>query len=167
MPGFAALDFETANDSRDSACAIAIVKVIDGRIAGKFHRLIRPPQREFIYTHLHGITWNHVAREQTFGEIWPEAKAAMDGADFVAAHNASFDRGVFHACCQSAGIRPPRLRFVCTVDLARQCWKIYPTKLNLVCRRLGIELEHHEPLSDAMACAEIVLQAQKTGARMV
>ena len=48
--------------------------------------------------------------------------------------------------------------------MARRAWNIRPTKLSDVCRKLGIALNHHEALSDAMACAQIVLAANKQGA---
>jgi DNA polymerase-3 subunit epsilon len=50
-----------------------------------------------------------------------------------------------------------------TVQVARRQWSIFPTKLNLVCGRLGIPLDHHEALSDASACAEILLRAHAEG----
>ena len=45
--------------------------------------------------------------------------------------------------------------------MARRAWNICPTKLSDVCRKLGIALNHHEALSDAMACARIVLAANE------
>jgi DNA polymerase-3 subunit epsilon len=47
--------------------------------------------------------------------------------------------------------------------LARQTWGIYPTRLPDVCRRLRLPLDHHDPLSDARACAQIVIQAIEAG----
>ena len=57
----------------------------------------------------------------------------------------------------------PSLPFRCTVQLSRQTWSIFPTKLSDVCRELGIALNHHEALSDATACAQIMLAAQMSG----
>jgi DNA polymerase-3 subunit epsilon len=56
----------------------------------------------------------------------------------------------------------PAAPFTCTVKLARERWGIYPTKLPDVARHLGVELRHHEALSDAVACARIVVEAEKT-----
>jgi len=162
---FVAIDFETADYGRDSACAIGLVRVENDRIVRQVHRLIRPPRRQFVFTYLHGIAWSDVADQPTFGELWPELKAELAGVDYFAAHNASFDRGVLTACCRAAGIAPPRRRFVCTVALARQVWDIRPTKLDNVCSRLQIKLKHHEALSDASACAQIILAATKAGAQ--
>jgi DNA polymerase-3 subunit epsilon len=47
------------------------------------------------------------------------------------------------------------------VQISRRTWNIRPTKLSDVCRKLKIALNHHEALSDAMACAQIVLAANK------
>jgi DNA polymerase-3 subunit epsilon len=48
------------------------------------------------------------------------------------------------------------------VQISRRVWNIHPTKLSDVCAKLRIALNHHEALSDAMACAKIVLAAART-----
>lgn len=164
-PSFAAIDFETADYGSDSACAVGVVRVEDGRIAQRFHRLIRPPRQPFIFTYIHGITWSQVCLEPNFAELWEDLRAAIADAQFLAAHNARFDRKVLETCCQAAGLRPPPQPFVCTVELARKTWSIYPTQLPAVCGKLGIDLDHHQALSDAEACARIVLAAFKEGWR--
>ena len=161
---FVAIDFETADYGPDSACAVALVRVEDGRIAERVCRLIRPPRREFVFSYIHGITWTDVAGEPTFGEVWPGLACLLTGAQFLAAHNAPFDAGVLRACCAASGLRPPRLGFECTVRLARAVWGIFPTKLPDVCRHLRIPLKHHDPASDAEACARIVIAARENGA---
>jgi DNA polymerase-3 subunit epsilon len=47
------------------------------------------------------------------------------------------------------------------MQLARQTWRIYPTRLPDVCARLGLALRHHDPASDAEACARIVIAARR------
>jgi DNA polymerase-3 subunit epsilon len=164
-PSFAAIDFETADYGRDSACAVGVVRVEGGRIRERWHRLIRPPRQSFVFTHIHGITWPQVCLEPCFAELWGDLSVAIKDAEFLAAHNASFDRKVLEACCAAAGLPPPPQPFVCTVKLARQTWSIYPTQLPRVCERLGIDLDHHQALSDAEACSRIVLAALKEGWR--
>lgn len=155
---FAAIDFETATTARDSACAVAVVVVRNQRIAHRAFRLIRPPRREFRFTDIHGITWADVQFQPTFGEIWPELERLVNGAVFLAAHNAAFDRSVLAACCQTHRLSTPPVPFVCTMHLARRHWGIYPTKLPDVCRFLGIPLHHHDAASDAEACARILMR---------
>lgn len=154
---FVAIDFETADFGRDSACAVALVRVENLQVVERAFRLIRPPRRKFHFTYIHGITWQDVAREPTFGEVWPSLAPMLAGAKFLAAHNAAFDRGVLSACCAAAGLPPPQLPFRCTMRLARQTWNLYPTKLPDVCSFLDIPLNHHDAASDAEACARIVL----------
>jgi DNA polymerase-3 subunit epsilon len=164
MSTFVALDFETADRGRDSACAIGLVRVEGGQIVHRFNCLIRPPRARFEFTPVHNIRWSDVADQLTFGELWPLIEDVISGADFIAAHNAAFDKGVLYACCQAHDITQPPQKFVCTVKLARQTWNIRPTKLPNVCDFLGIELNHHDAMSDAEACARIVLAAGHTRA---
>jgi DNA polymerase-3 subunit epsilon len=161
MTTFVALDFETADRGRDSACALGIVRVEQGQVVNRFYTLIRPPRREFEFTDIHGITWTDVKNEPNFEDLWPLLAEQLDGAEFFAAHNASFDQGVLYACCDRYSLPRPPQAFVCTVKLARQTWQLYPTKLPNVCHYLGITLDHHQALSDAEACAKIVIAAHQ------
>lgn len=163
---FAALDFETADNGRDSACALAVVRVEDGKVTATGYKLIRPPRSFFLFTYVHGITWKDVADQPGFGRVWEELAPLVEGVDFLAAHNASFDRGVLAACCEGTGHKMPAAPFLCTVKLARRLWDLRPTNLPAVCRHLGLPLKHHEALSDAMACARIVIAAREDGAEL-
>ena len=163
MSSFVAIDFETANDNRDSACSVGLVVGREGKIEVSRTFLIRPPAPEFRFTWVHGLDWEDVRGAPTFGELWPTLCPWIKSAEFVAAHNAPFDRSVLRACCATYGVAAPRKPFVCTVQLARSQWGIYPTTLPHVCRRLRIPLNHHESGSDAEACARIVLAAEAAG----
>lgn len=156
---FVAIDFETADYGSDSACAIGAVRVENGVVASRECRLIRPPRGRFQFTYIHGITWEDVAESPDFAEVWEDLQPIFEGADYLAAHNASFDRGVLAACCLAAGLEAPPLEFACTVKIARRVWNIRPTKLPNVCDYLGLPLQHHDAASDAEACAQIVIRA--------
>ncbi len=165
MSNFVAIDFETANYSRTSACAVGMVHVRDGKIIAEESLLIRPPQSQFYFTYIHGLTWEDVRDEPTFVELWGDINGFISRADFLVAHNASFDRGVLHRCCENYGILAPQLPFVCTVQLARKQWDIFPTKLPNVCDYLDIPLNHHDAASDSQACAKIVIAVENEGWR--
>ena len=165
MHSFVAIDFETANHDRDSACALGLAAGQDGRIVRAQSFLIRPPSPEFTFTGIHGLRWEDVCDAPTFGDLWPMLLAWIDNAKFIAAHNAPFDRSVLQACCTTYGIPAPRKAFTCTVQLARSQWAIYPTRLSDVCRRLRIPLRHHDSGADAKACARTVLAAEAEGWR--
>ena len=177
MSVFVAIDFETADKGADSACSVGLVRVEDGVIVKTAVQLIRPPRLEagdlfspppeaFEFTYIHGIKPAQVLDAPTFGEAWPKLEGLLAGAQFLAAHNAPFDAGVLSACCAAHRLPAPKHRFIDTVRLARSTWNIFPTKLPNVCSYLKIELNHHEALSDALACAKIVIAAEKAGVRL-
>jgi len=159
---WAALDFETACEDAGSACAIGIVRHAGARTR-RAHWLIRPPSRWFSFTYIHGISWSDVAKEPTFGELWPELARFTAGAEFIAAHYATFDRGVMRACCAQAGIAMPPVPWLCTVKLGRSAWGVYPTKLPNLAAFLGADLRHHDAMSDASVCAQAVARAIREG----
>jgi DNA polymerase-3 subunit epsilon len=87
----------------------------------------------------------------------------LRGADYIAAHNAGFDRKVLFTCFAAAGYTPPEIDALCTVKLSKAAWGIRPTKLPDVCQHFQIALDHHDALSDANACAEILVIAISQG----
>lgn len=165
MTRFAAIDFETASHGRDSACAMGVVIVERGRIVERLYELIRPPSRQFTFTYIHGLSWEDVKHAPSFDAVWTGIARELAGVEFIAAHNAPFDKGVLGACCATYEMPAPEQPFVCTVRLARAQWDIHPTKLPDVCRHLGIDLRHHQADSDAEACARIVIAAEQAGWR--
>ena len=169
---FTAIDFETADYGADSACALALVHVVGVEIVGRDLFMIRPPRlphpgnSRLVFTYIHGITRKDVCDKPSFADQWEDIAARLTRATFLAAHNASFDRGVLAACCAAAGVAPPGLHFHCTVQLARRTWRsrgLERANLPTVCEYLGIPLNHHDPASDAEACARIVIAARREG----
>lgn len=156
---FVAIDFETADHGLDSACAVGLVRVEGLQVVQREKVLIRPPRPRVLFTWLHGISWDMVKESPGFADVWPRLLPMLDGVSFLAAHNAGFDRRVLAACCTAGGLAAPALPFLCTVQLARRRWGLKPNDLASVCRRLGIGLIHHDPLSDAEACARIIIAA--------
>lgn len=158
---FVAIDFETADYGRDSACAVALARVEGRRIVASEHRLIRPPRKRFVFTHLHGISWSDVRDEPPFAVVWPALTHLLEDAATLVAHNASFDRSVLGRCCEMAGLPMPTQPFECTVNLSRRTWRMPSYRLNLVCDHLHIPLTHHNALSDAEACARILIEIRR------
>jgi len=130
---FVAIDFEAATKAPDSACAVALVRVEDDRLVDQVVRLIRPSSPRFVFTYLHGISWKHVADQPEFGAVWGDLAPLLEGADFLVAHNAPFDRNVMGACCRAAGMNPPKQPWECTVQWARRTWNLRRASLPTVC----------------------------------
>ncbi len=164
MPRFVAIDFETADYGADSACALGVVAIEDGRIGDVHYHLIRPPRERMRFSWVHGLTWDDVADAADFAALWPDLRDAFAGAEAIVAHNAGFDRRVLRACCHAAGHAAPDLPFVCTMRLARALWQVRPTRLADVCRFLAIAHQRpHHAEADARACAAIAIAALEDG----
>ncbi|WP_162306070.1 exonuclease domain-containing protein [Oleisolibacter albus] len=158
-----AIDFETANESRASACAIGLAWIENGRVVRTEEFLIRPPELRFtpFTIAVHGIHPDDVRDAPEFPEIWLRLLPDLDGA-LLLAHNASFDMSVLRAMLQQYGLWVPEHSFLCTLVAARRLWPdLARHKLNYLAWHFGIELDHHKAGSDAQACAEIALRAME------
>lgn len=164
-PLYVALDFETADYGADSACALGMAKVEKGQVVDTYYRLIRPPRKKVMFTWVHGITWEQVKNSPDFITIWPEVAAFLQGASYLVAHNAPFDRRVLAGCCKAVGVAVPSLPFLCTLKGARRALQLPSNKLDAVCRHCGISLQHHHAGSDALAAAHILLYLHAHGLR--
>jgi len=154
-----ALDFETANPRPGNACQIGLAWIERGRVTRVEDRLIRPREMRFSFSWLHGITAEHVRDAPEFPEVLEEFRGELSGA-LVLAHNAGFDAGVMRDCARAYGVRQPRMKFLCTLTIARAVWPELPSKaLNKVAAHLGIRFRHHSAAEDARACAEVALAA--------
>ena len=158
---FTAIDFETATGKRSSACAIGIVTVENGEIIEKYYSLIQPPGNAYFGMNIavHGIRPADTENAPTFAALHPEIKKRLLGQKLVA-HNEVFDRSVLKRTMEHYDLDYAELnltdRWECTMKIYKAKGFV-PYKLNACCERLGIELQHHEALSDAIACAKLYL----------
>jgi DNA polymerase-3 subunit epsilon len=80
--------------------------------------------------------------------------------DLLVAHNASFDMGVLFASAKTIGKELPKLRYGCSLKIARKTYNLESYRLNAVAYAIGHEeFEHHNALADSDACARIVIHA--------
>jgi len=157
---FTAIDFETAMNHH--ICSVGIVTMEQGIITDKYHTLIQPPDNQYNWHNIqvHGITQQDTANEPYFNAVYPEIKKRIAGKTVVA-HNESFDRNVLIKTMIDYRLDYEELdlayRWECTMKIYRA--KGYRAKLNICCERHGIELKHHDALSDALGCAKLYLIA--------
>ena len=158
---FVALDFETANRDFSSACAIGVVQVMAREIVRTLKFVLDPGPVKFEFSEIHGITREGASAGVKFDHAWLEIEPLVREAGYViVAHNATFDRRVLQSSARRHSVRLPKLRFICSRNLAEAVWGFRPNDLATVAARLGISLAHHDPLSDAEAAARIVLAAE-------
>jgi DNA polymerase-3 subunit epsilon len=158
-----AIDFETANEERSSACAIGLAWIENDKITRREHRLIRPKELRFSDRNIlvHGIRPHDVENKPEFPDVIAEFLPEISGS-LVFAHNAEFDVGVLCATLQAYEQPIPEFNFICTMKISSCLWPYFPSaSLDTVADRLGIQFRHHDAQQDAYACAQIALIAAK------
>ena len=155
---FMALDVETANKNPNSICQISIAWV-EGEVVRGLQFPIKPPTKTFEFTHLHGITYDIVKDARPFADVWDSEIMPMLRTKVLCAHYANFDMKAIKASYEVSGklwqLMEIPIRDSCI--LARKYFPSLPDhKLPTVCHHLGISLDHHNSLSDAMACANVI-----------
>ena len=170
IPGldFVAIDVETANDDWGSICQIGVVRYTNGQAGASDSWLCTPPpgleRFDALNIGIHGITPDDIADAPAFGDVLGDVVAAV-GELPVVAHNAQFDMTAFSRACAAAGQPVPHWTFGCSLALARAAkLGISNHRLPTVAAHFGVELtKHHDALSDARACGDIIVGLASTG----
>lgn len=150
MENFTAIDFETAQGYRWSICQVGLVRVENGRITEELSLLVQPPNNQYWYRfiEIHGITPRDTATAPTFDKVWHHIEPFIQNQTVVAHNGLSFDFPVLAQTLEYYGMPEPEYTKRCT-------YRIYKDNLASLCRNHKIELNHHDALSDARACAEL------------
>jgi DNA polymerase-3 subunit epsilon len=162
---FTAIDFETANSSNASACAVGLVRVRDGRIVDKTGWLIRPPAGHDVFFELnvriHGIQPEDVADAAPWSRQLADI-VAFAGDDILVAHNAGFDMAVLKRACDATGDDCPAYRYACSLQVARKVYRLESYRLPFVAAEAGFaDFPHHNATADALACAHVMIDAAR------
>lgn len=162
MQTFTAIDFELATADYNSVCSVGVVKVEEGIIVREYYSLVRPPLNKYMWqtTRVHGIKPKDTMDAPTFVELFPVLKPLLEGQKMVA-HNEAFDRAVLQRTMKYYGLDYRILdlpeTWICTSHIYRSKGFL-KTKLNLCCQMMGIQLDHHDALSDARGSALLYLK---------
>jgi DNA polymerase-3 subunit epsilon len=150
-----AIDFETANEQRGSACSVGLAWLEDDEVVRVEERLIRPKDMRFssFNVAIHGIRPEHVEDAGEFPEVMDEFADDFRGAVMIA-HNAAFDFSVWRACLDGYRLGYPELSYLCSVKMAQKVWPhLGSHKLNVLAAHLGLRFAHHNAAEDATICA--------------
>ncbi len=152
MDCFTAIDFETAQGYRWSICQVGLVRVEYGKITNEVNILVQPPNNYYWdrFINIHGITPTSTANAPTFDKVWHKIEPFIKGQTVVAHNGLSFDFPVLKKTLEYYGMQTPDYEKYCT-------YRIFKDNLASLCRNYKIQLNHHDALSDAKACAELFL----------
>lgn len=156
---FVALDFETANSKRESACSIGLAKFKGSELVETYYSLLKPPAPydffEAFNVSIHGISAEDVAHSPTLGENWGDISTFIGDLPVVA-HNAGFDLSVLRRQLDHEGVVFGPIQFTCTLVLSKQILDLPVLKLPYVVESLGLEFgSHHNALDDAIGAGQI------------
>ncbi len=159
-----AIDFETANESRGSACSVGLAWIEDEKVVRVEERLIRPYDMRFSSFNIaiHGIGPKDVEHAREFPDVMAEFAEDFRGATMIA-HNAAFDFSVWRACLDLYGRSYPELSYLCSVKMSQKVWPHLPShRLNVLADHLGLSFAHHNAAQDAQMCAEATIAMGRT-----
>lgn len=157
---FIAIDFETANNRRDSICSIGLVKIKDKNVVEKLHTYINPEQPFDTYNiKIHGIGKDIVEDAPTFKEYWPILKKHIEH-ELIVAHFSSFDMSVLRSSLNAIDEPYPIFQYTCSYQISQKIWpELINYKLTTLADYLSIKFTHHDALDDAYACSEVINKA--------
>ena len=163
---FIALDFETANDSRDSMSQIGLcVCRRDGEISHRLELLVNQGD-EFKPARYRSLTKESVQGAPTFPDVYASVVSRLHGTRVVCHGGNSFDSSVLEQTCHRHGLKVPQINWHDSLYITSrhlQHLELENKKLETIYTAVtGRELlNHHSALPDAEAVATIVFAAAK------
>jgi DNA polymerase III subunit epsilon len=147
---FTALDFETANPTKTSICQIGLARFENGILTKELSILVRPPNNFYWskFVEIHGINPTMTEFEPTLDEIWHIVLPFFEDQNVVAHNGFRFDFPVLRATLAYYNLPYPKFYAIDT-------FAIYRRGLAFLAGEYDIKLNHHDALSDALACAEL------------
>ena len=164
------VDVETATWGNDRLCAVGSIIVKGGQVA-RYYSLINP-HTPIVNSFIHGIYDRDVVDAPTLAEYW-RGIAPLLGEDYIiVGHNISFDITALTKDLSRFGIPFCPKRKIDTMAVARDilyhfCTKSGDLRLNTLCDRLHIALNHHNAESDIGATKEVLETLLSIGGRDV
>ncbi|MEQ8711729.1 MAG: exonuclease domain-containing protein [Cyclobacteriaceae bacterium] len=154
---YIAIDFETANNNRISACAVGLAFVKDNTFVHKDKHFILPPKGEkFLSSHsrLHGINEDDLEFALNFEELWNVELCKYFNNNLIIFHNASMDLSILKNLFNHYKIKSFNIEYIDTMKLAEITGN--PKKLTELAELFNIDItNHHDPQADAEICADI------------
>ena len=173
---YIAIDFETANYYKNSACSVGLVRFLDGKEKDSCYTLIHPAKMYFVpaWTEtIHHISYKDVQGKPYFPEIWNTLVMPFinqtPGIPLVAHNGNIFDMQVIRECCRYFEMEVPKLEYFDSLDIARKTWPDFEShSLTFLGEHFGIDYLAHDALEDSRTCGKIVkFSADKWGVSSV
>lgn len=154
------IDFETANQNNYSACSVGIALIKDLEIVDTYYTLIRPPHDIYSISNInvHNLTAKETLDSDEFPTAWNMINTFINDSIYVASHNTQFDMSVLIEACRYYKIPIPYFNVIDSMFYYANGSYNGTRSLSDKASELGIELNHHNALSDALASAQIIIK---------
>ena len=151
MKSFTAIDFETAQGKRWSICQVGLVRVENQIITEQLSILVQPPDNYYWnnFIDIHGINPEKTVNAPNFSAIWNQIEPFIKNQNVVAHNGFGFDFHCLKQTLEYYGVASPEFTGHCT-------YRIFGDNLASLCKEYNISFNHHDALSDAWACVELV-----------
>ena len=162
MQEFIAIDFETANPKRVSACALGYAKVSNCQIVETMGYLIKPVGGHAPFqSKIHGIKDEHTHDKPEFGGLFPEIK---DIFNYPLVAHSLFDKQVLYALSEHFGLGL-NFEYIDSSSIAKERLPgLKNCKLKTLVQHFELpKFKHHDATEDAIACANIYLKLREYG----
>ncbi len=160
MQEFIAIDFETANPKRVSACALGYAKVSNCEIVETKGYLIKPIGGHAPFqSKIHGIKDEHTFDKPEFGELFP---GIQDIFNYPLLAHSMFDKQVLGALSDHFHLALS-FDYTDSCSIAKdQLPFLKNHKLKTLVKHFELpKFKHHDATEDAIACAQIYLKLQE------
>ena len=160
---FVAIDLEWASDVPGNLCEIGVIWVAGGKEVAAHRSLVRPIHREWGTWQFLNLPYGleEAMNGPDFKDVWRELLPQISSLPWVAHNAATAEARMLGAALAHHGLEAPDPGLVwCTLDLAKAVWRDVPAHgLHRMAEHLEFDLDHHNPESDARACAKLVVEA--------
>lgn len=160
---FVAIDFETANKDRSSACEIGLARFSNGKLVDSYSSLLYQKDFDEFNTALHGIGPKTVKGSPKLFEVLPEVLRFISDSALIS-HNAAFDFNVLLSSLGEHG-KDLDLEFYCTLVMSRRLLDLTNYRLSNVLEHLGLDFgANHRAEEDAKAAGYVATKLlEKSG----
>jgi DNA polymerase-3 subunit epsilon len=163
---FVAVDVETANADWASICQIGIAHFNEAGVHDTWTSLIDPEDYfDEMNISIHGITADDVRDQPRFSDVFSEVASRLSGS--IVVHHMPFDRVAIARAAARYSLQEIEARWLDSARVARRAWIEFAKHgygLKNLCGFLGIPLDHHNALSDAVACGTVLARAAAASA---
>ncbi|HON08258.1 MAG TPA: exonuclease domain-containing protein [Verrucomicrobiota bacterium] len=164
MKDFVAIDFETANPQRVSACALGYARISNCEVVETNGYLIKPVGGHAPFqSKIHGIKEEHTFDKPYFDKIYHQIK---DIFDYPLIGHSLFDKQVLIALSEyfNLGLK---FDYIDSMTIAKEHLpSLNNYKLETLVEHFRLPcFKHHNAKEDAFACAMVFLKLQNQGAK--